>query len=353
MDVRNYTAVNVAQDIEEARAALGIDKITIVAESFGTRIAYYYAVLYPERVHRMILIGANPPGRMVWDPRQCDSLLGRYGELWKQDSNAVRRAPDLVEAIRRVHADFPKRWLFFPIHEGTVKAAMNAFLFHRGTAAQGFDTYVAAAQGDPSGVWLFSFVGGRIFPTVVNWGDNASKAMSADFEPGRDYYHELMPEGAILGAPLGAFLWGAGQSGMWPVTRIPERFRSVETCSTATLILSGSLDFSTPPMNAEAEFIPHFPNGKHVVMLEAGHIADLWELQPEVTAHLLRTFVRTGNVDTSCIRYVSMSFAVSWGFPVLAKIVVGGGVLLAGLIVFGIWRLARVWRRRSGRRMIP
>jgi pimeloyl-ACP methyl ester carboxylesterase len=351
VDVRQYSPLAVAYDIEDARAALGVDKITLVGESFGTRIAYYYAVLFPEHVHRMVLIGPNPPGRMVWDPWQSDSLIGRYGELWKQDPVAMRRAPDLVDAIKRVHANYPKRWLFFPIHEGTVRAGMNSFLFQRETAAQVFDAYVAASQGDASGLWLFSFVGGRIFPDIVNWGDNAAKAMNADFDSSHDYFHELMPAGSVFGAPLGAFLWGAGQTGKWPFERIPERFRVVEQCSTETLMLAGSLDFSTPAVNAGTDLLPHLPRGHLVVMAEAGHVGDLWNLQPDATVHLLLTFVRRGSVDASRMHSVPMSFEVSWGFPVLAKLAIAGVLLVVVLIAWGTWKLARFWRRRRERNL--
>lgn len=346
VDVRHYTAVNVAFDLESARAALGYNKIMIVAESYGTRVAYYYAVLFPERVHRMVLMGANPPGRMVWEPGQADSLIGRYGELWKQDPDAIRRTPDLIGAITRVHADFPRRWLFFPIHEGTVRASVHSFFFHRSTSAQAFDAYVAAAEGDASGLWLISFVGGRIFPDLVNWGDNAAKALSADFDSSRDYLRDLMPPGAVFGSPLGAFLWGAAQTTAWPVEKIPQRFQVVERCSVETLMFSGSLDFSTLAVNAQTDLLPYFPHGHHVVMGEAGHIGDLWNLQPNATSHLLRTFVRTGAIDTSRMRYMPMSFNVSWGFPVLAKLAVGGGLVLILLIGWGVWKLTRVWQRR-------
>lgn len=348
IDLGGYTAVDVADDLEEARKALDYDTIDLIAESFGTRIAYYYALRYPNRVHRMIMVGGNPPGGMVWNPYQSDSLLMRYNELWKQDPAARAIYPDLVEAFRVVNRNFPKRWLFFPIHEGTVKASVNAFLFHKETAAQAFDAYCAAAKGDASGLWLFSFIGGRIFPDIVNWGDNASKAVSVDFDSTRDYIHELNPPDALIGSPLGAFLWAPAQARRWPVASVDPWFRMPQRCSVSTLFLSGSLDFSTPAENVERSFMPNFPNGHHIVLSEAGHIIDLWRSQPAATYKLLTTFLEAGELDTSLVQYTPASFEVSWGFPVLAKFLIGAIIILLAAVLWGIWTIVARWRRKRG-----
>jgi hypothetical protein len=39
------------------------------------------------------MIGANPPGGMVWDPQKSDELIKRYGELWAKDPQASARCP--------------------------------------------------------------------------------------------------------------------------------------------------------------------------------------------------------------------------------------------------------------------
>jgi pimeloyl-ACP methyl ester carboxylesterase len=349
IDLSGYTVADVVDDIEETRKALGYDKINLLSESYGTRVAYLYALKYGDRIDRMIMIGANPPGGMVWNPYQNDSLLVRYGELWKQDPDSRAIHPDLVEAFRTVNRNFPKRWLFFPIHEGTVKASVNAFLFHKETAAQAFDAYAAAANGDASGLWLISFIGGRIFPDIVNWGENASKAVSLDFDSTRDYLHELNPPDALIGAPLGAFLWAPAQKGDWPVTMVDASLRRVQRCAVSTLFLSGSLDFSTPAENVERFFMPNFPNGHHVVLSEAGHVSDLWQSQPAATHRLLTTFLETGTIDTSLVRYAPVSFEVSWGFPLVAKLLVGGAIVVLLAAVWGGWKIGKRFRWKGSK----
>jgi hypothetical protein len=144
------------------------------------------------------MIGANPPGGMVWNPQKSDELIKRYGELWAKDPQASARCPDLVDAIRKVNDDMPRRWLFLPIHPGNDKAAAFSVLSERVTAAMVFDTYCAAANGDPSGLWLASLVARFVFPEVVNWGDNASKAVSVRW--GYPTQAKLIVGGVLLAA---------------------------------------------------------------------------------------------------------------------------------------------------------
>jgi pimeloyl-ACP methyl ester carboxylesterase len=350
VDIDGYTTVDVVEDLENVRRALGYDRIDLVAESYGTRLAYLYGVMYPDRIHRTLMIGANPPGGLVWDPAQVDAMLGHYGELWGLDPKASARTADLVGAIAKVNQKMPKRWLFLPIHAGNVKASAFAMLFHRQSAAKVFDTYVSAANGDPSGLWLISLVGHYIFPEVVNWGENASKAVSAEFDPSRDYAGELMPDGAVMGAPLGKFLWGPGDR--WPIEPIAARYRAMQTSVVETLILSGSVDFSTPPVNVTERLMPYLPNGRHLVLEEMGHIVDLWYLEPAATHRIVTTFLATGVPDTSLATYVPMDFEVRWGYPLLAKLVVGG-TMLAGLVLLGAgWMGVRFVRGRIRRRAL-
>ncbi|NIM18798.1 MAG: alpha/beta fold hydrolase [Candidatus Latescibacteria bacterium] len=344
VDINGYTTFDVIGDAEAVRKALGYDKINIISESYGTRLAYLYGVKYPDRVHRSVMIGANPPGRLVWDPYQADELLRHYGKLWSEDLQASAKCPDLVNAVREVNENMPRHWLFLPIYPGNVKAAAFAVLSERKTAKIVFDAYCAAARGDPSGLWLASFAARYIFPEIVNWGDNASKAVSADFDPSRDYANEMIPEDAVMGAPLGRFLWGPG--GHWPIDPIPEEYRRLRRCDVETLILSGTLDFTTPAVNAQNDLLPYLPNGRQIVMAEFGHLTDIWTLQPSTTYRILTSFLETGVPDVSTLTYEPMDFEVRWGYPRIAKLIIAGVLLSVLIVAVLIWQMLRVVRRR-------
>jgi len=48
VDLAGYTPVEVVDDVEAARLALGYEKINLFSISYGTRLAMIYAWRYPE-----------------------------------------------------------------------------------------------------------------------------------------------------------------------------------------------------------------------------------------------------------------------------------------------------------------
>ena len=81
VDVAGYTVAEVLADVDDARVALGYDRIDLLSESYGTRLALLHAQAHPEHVARSVLLGVNPPGRFVWDPAIVDAQLDDWGTL--------------------------------------------------------------------------------------------------------------------------------------------------------------------------------------------------------------------------------------------------------------------------------
>ena len=76
-----YGAAAVADDFEAVRVALGVEKLDLWAESYGTFLMPVYAARHPDHVRSMVLSGAYP---ISFDPWGRDLVRG------------VRRAIDLV-----------------------------------------------------------------------------------------------------------------------------------------------------------------------------------------------------------------------------------------------------------------
>lgn len=68
-DASLYTMDRHVADLEALRRQFGLEKLTLVAHSFGPAIAARYAMAHPDRVARMVFIGPVPP---------------RAGDLWKR-----------------------------------------------------------------------------------------------------------------------------------------------------------------------------------------------------------------------------------------------------------------------------
>ena len=352
VDLGGYTIPEVVEDMEAARVALGYERVNLLSESYGTRVAQIYATLHPESVYRSAMIGVNPPGHFVWEPETIDAQLATYAGLCAQDAACSGRTGDLAETMRRVAHAMPRRWLLLPIDPGKVRIVTFMMLFHRNTAAMVFDTYLAADAGDPSGLALMSLAYDFIMPSVFTWGDLLAKGGSADYDPARDYRATLDPPGSIIGSPTGLLIWGSASQG-WPIKPIPDELRQVHTSEVGTLLVSGSVDFSTPPQFARDELLPTLPNGRQVILAEMGHTDDVRNVQPEATERLLNSFFDTGVADDSLYTYEPMDFSVGMGFPALTKIALGAVAALILVVALVIWLVVRkIARRRATQRTV-
>jgi pimeloyl-ACP methyl ester carboxylesterase len=355
VDTDRYTMVDVIDDTEEARKAMGYERIDLYSVSYGTRVAYIYGLRYPSSIHRSLMISVNPPGRFVWEPDRVDDQLRYYAELWKKDPDAASRTPDLIKTIQNVLASLPKKWLLFRIDPDKIRTGMFMFLYHRDTAAQVFDAFVAAEEGDYSGLALLSFFYDRMMPKALNWGDSVSKALSADYDPARDYETEMMPPGSILGSPMSK-LWGLMKYGGWPIAPIPEEYRKLQDSDVETLMVNGNIDFSTPVENARDDLLPHLTNGHLVILSEMGHSSDVRNIQPEAFRYLAATFFLEGVVDDSRFQHEPMNFTPSQSAPEMAKkyvrrfALMGGGaiVFIIVIVISIVWLIKR--RKRKKRR---
>ncbi|MEH6502171.1 MAG: alpha/beta fold hydrolase, partial [Pseudoalteromonas distincta] len=316
IDMDSYTMIDVIDDFEDARVQLGYDQINLYGRSYGTRVAYLYGLRYPDSLHRSALLAVNSPGHFVFEPDRIDAQLQYYAELWQRDADAVARSPDIIATMQTVLATLPQQWQGFRIDPDKVKVITHSQLFHRADAVKVFDAYVAAENGDYAGLAFMSVAYDQIIPTLANWGDRASKALSADYDPDRDYLADMNPPGSILGSPFSAELSVVG--GIWPIQPIPQEYRTLRQSEAETLLINGNIDFSTPVENAR-ELLPFLPSGKLVVLSEMGHTKDLTLRQPEALLHLLEIFYLTGEVDASRFKYDPMNFRPDKTFQQMAR----------------------------------
>lgn len=351
-DLDGYSIPEVIEDLEDARIALGYEKLNLLSASYGTRVAIIYSWTHPESIYRSAMIAVNPPGHFVWEPSTLDDQIAYDSALCANDETCSDRTNDLELSIRNVLKNMPERWLLIPIDPGKVRYITHFMLFHRGTASAVFDAYLAAEAGDPSGLALLSLTFDLMIPYTITWGDWMAKG-SIDYDPtSRDWIREMNPPDSVLGSPISLMVGGAAQlrSG-WPVAPMPDEFSIVQPSEVETLLISGSIDYSTPAQFAEEELLPSLGNGTHVVLTEFGHVNDLVGVQPQAASHLLNTFFETGQVDDSLFSYQPMDFKIKLGFPMLAKILVL--VILAlsiGLVMGGAAIVRRIRKKSSNQK---
>lgn len=344
IDLNNYTIREVIEDIESVRMALGYDQMNLLSESYGTRIATFYAQQHPESLARSVMLGANPPGRFIFENGKIQQQLEDYAKLWRDDANNPARDVDLLATIRQVLDNPPSRWLIFPIDVGKVKMAAFLMLFHRQSAAMVFDAFLAAADGDASGLAVMSFGYDMLVPSSLNYADVAAKAVSADYDSSRDFVTEMASDGTLLGSPHAQLMWGSLQHSDWPKSVLPAPYTQLQNTDIQTLILSGNRDFSTPAEYARDDLLPYLPNGQQIVISEAGHTVDLWTLHNDAVVKCIVGFFDDGRIDADAIPYSPMTFAVGLGFAGAAKVAVTVVVLAFLFVTFMIAFLIYRWR---------
>jgi hypothetical protein len=316
-----------------------------------------YAWRHPASVHRSVMIAVNPPGHFLWSARDIDAQIHRYGALCARDETCAGRTDDLAATIRRTNARLPDHWGLLPIAKGNARIA-TFFGLMESTSAAGplngpatLGSWLSAAHGDPSGLWLMSVASALLFPGAQVWGDVAAAAR-ADAAAGRRHFAAPPPAGSILGDPGTDFVWAGGRLlDAWPSNRDDNAYSRVRTSRVSTLMIGGTLDGATPASNATRELLAHLPNGHQVVLSELGHTADFWSYEPRAGSHLITTFLDRGTVDASRYTRWSVDFGGTTQTGMAKKVFAA----MLGLTVFTVlsllWLAWRVRRRgRIGRR---
>ena len=333
VDLDGYTVLEVVDDVEAARQALGYTRINLESASYGTRLALIYSWRHPDQIYRSAMVAVNPPGRFWWDGAVLEEQILRYAVLCSEDPYCSSRTNNLAISIETALDNVPESWMFFPVDRDAVLFATFIGLYSTDGVASTFDIWLAAAEGDYSGMALVSAAMMLLLPADFAWGDSASKAYSVDydFDPAADYIAEVTPGPYLLGSPGSSMGWSAAD--IWPANKIPDEYRTVQPSSVPTLMLSGTLDVSTPAQHARDQLLPFMDNAEQVVLSQFAHTGDLYYLQSDATQHLLSTFFTHGTVDASLYQPNTVSFKPDWGFPLIAKLLLGGVALVLTIIV--------------------
>lgn len=317
VDISHYTMVDVVSDLEAARKAFRYEKIDLLSFSYGTRVALIYSYLHPAVLSRSVMIGVNPPGHFVWSPKKIDEQLAYYDQLFAADSSHYDGRP-LSQSIRTALEKMPSRWSLFKLDPGKIRVITFAMLYHKQSAALVFNCYRAAERGDYSGLYMLQRTYDFMIPSMMIWGDLLAKG-STDFDPNTDYVSSMRDSTTMMGSPFSLLIAGSA-AGHWPVHHIPPELNKVQKSDVQTLLIGGSIDFSTPAEYATDELLPSLTNGKQVILREMGHVGDVLTLQRSALEHLLVRFYDEGVVDDSKFKYDPMDFDPPINLPLWAKL---------------------------------
>lgn len=344
VDLSSYTIPGVIEDMEAARIELGYARINLFSESYGTRIAQIYAYMHPESLHRLVLVGVNTPGHFVWDRAVFDKMIGYLSELCAQAVACNRRTSDFAQTMYAVNHNMPQRWLFFNIDPDTTRMVTHMMFFSNSSMPMIIDAYLAAAEGDASGLAMMNLLGALMMPEdrpII--GDSLNKGGTVDLEK-YGGIESISLGDSIMGAPWSEFSWPLAAE--WPLELIPKELREFQESDVEMLLVNGTVDFSTPP-TALDEAKPYYHKAQMILLPEFSHTDDVFTLQTEAFERMITSFYATGLAYDSGYVYQPLGFKPPMSLTLVAKLLVAAMVIFPALGISGVAMVVHRMRKRS------
>ena len=336
-----FTAAQTIHDAKHVQQLLSIDRVHIVAGSFGTRLGLLYQEAFPEAVERSVFIGANPPGRTIWTPQSIDAVLSRIAALCADPAGCRASPPETLAALRYRSQSDP-RFLGFKFDNERARISSFLLAYDANNLPLIVDAFMDAQRGDTTGLWLLSLVHDpAVKASGISWGHFVLLAATADYEPERDYAIELSPSPAApFGSPLAQLFWAAMPGADIP--QIQGDYRRLSMRLHETLLISGDLDLSAPIEQIENEIMPYRPHAVHWIAPNAGH----YNLYGGELMGAAAEFLLHGDASQPEGRQ-SLRLKPRFGLSEIVKI--AGAVILGGVlfIVILIRRILTKTRRKK------
>ncbi|HEX6328730.1 MAG TPA: alpha/beta hydrolase [Jiangellaceae bacterium] len=179
-DPATYRCDHLVADVETLREHLGLEEVNLLAHSAGADLAVLYAVRYPHRISRLVLItpSTQSVGIEVTSDMRREVVQARSDEPWFDAASAAFEA---IQHGRATNDDFAA---IAPLTYGRWDAAAQA---HRAQAdqqrnAEGAARFAADGAFDPPGTR--TALGSFTAPTLLLSGDldvSAPQRVVAEF----------------------------------------------------------------------------------------------------------------------------------------------------------------------------
>lgn len=278
VDLAAYNSNSSADDLDDLRRALGAERLSLLAWSYGTELALAAIRRHGERLNRVVLASTRGPDNLLKLPSVWDLQIRGLSRLAAEDSNVNRIIPDMESLMRRVLDRLESNPVSVTLTDRRANRQVNLRIGRIGlqTLIRGdlsderaFASLPALLytidQGDYSILTrrmeqLYNGVRGSAMSFATDCSAGWSAARLA--RTGREARRALMSNVNLQWSPEICKLAGS--------TDLGSRFRSRIRSTLPTLFVSGTLDPNAPSSQAE-EVRRGFPNSAHVIVENAGH----------------------------------------------------------------------------------
>lgn len=287
-DLSGYNSNESADDLNDLRRALGEDKLSLWAISYGTHLALTTLKRHEDKLHRMVIAGVEGYDHTVKLPADQQRLLERIDRMLKTDERTAAVYPDFLGDIKTVLDRVSN-------HPATIKG-VNPVTRQPVEVTLGkheLQVLIAASLRGPAsfkGLPLLlqqmkngDFSGFSEWAAYTKSGRFRGMSMAMDLASGISQERLKMVEKQATGTLLGdainypyLVLYRA-----LPELDAGKDFRAPYTSGLPVLAISGTLDGRTPPENAE-ETLKYLPNGSHLIIDGAGHSDPLFLSSPRI-----------------------------------------------------------------------
>src|SRR6185503_15436592 len=115
VDLAGYTTAESATDLDELRAALGIENVSLLAFSYGTHLACAYLRRYDAHVENAVMFGLEGPDQTYKLPWAMDTQFRKLAMLASADPRIAKQVPDLVALYDRVIEKLERKPIVIPV----------------------------------------------------------------------------------------------------------------------------------------------------------------------------------------------------------------------------------------------
>ncbi len=293
VDLDGYNSNESADDVNAIREALGLDKINLFGFSYGTHLALATIRRHGDHLENVIAVGVEGLHETYKPPFNLDTQFRKLSLMVAADKRVGPFVPDMVALLKRVFKKLEKEPMLVEIFDRQsnqkIKVPVGKF---------GLQFILRRDIGDASDLpvfpkLLYSIDQGD--PSILQWFVQKRWRVSAVDLMGLfvDGASGASPERlAMIEKQAKLSLFGNAANFPWPdinkaigVKDLGEAFRAPLVSDARTLFLSGSLDWNTPPH--QAEFMRWgMPNATHIVVENAGH--EQIYVQPKVFETMIR-----------------------------------------------------------------
>ncbi len=312
-DPRLYTTPIAMDDLDDVRAFLGYERISLWGGSYGTRAALVYLRQHEDRVRAVVLDGVAPPDMQLplHTARDAQRALDRLFADCAADAACHATFPSLAAdtaalftrldtAPAKVQGTHPRTGtpLDISITRRDVALILFRTLYVPEIASLLPRVLTQAAGGDFQGLLALAFSQGST-------GDKRDMAtgMHLSVVCAEDIPRITPADRAAADASgfLGSAMFDAQYTACsyWPRGDVPPSYYEPVRSERPVLVLSGADDPVTPP-DWGAHVLPTLSRSRHIVVPGSGHITLTRGCVPQLVGKFLET-ADPAAIDPACV----------------------------------------------------